>query len=131
MMASIFDMTRHANARKAARVGAVGAFLLAAATAFAGYFSAAQLDTTRLEGQIGIALVGLQVLLCLVAGARLWQGKGAYWAVAVALLVTLEIVTKIATMTALPGLVVNFAFLATLVIGIRGALALRDPNLAD
>lgn len=131
MTARIFDMSHPANATRAARVGAVGAFLLAAATAFAGYFSAAQLDITRLEGQIGIGLVGLQVLLCLIAGLRLWQGKGAYWAMAVALLVTLEIVTKIATMTALPGLVVNFAFLATLVFGIRGALALRDVTAAQ
>jgi hypothetical protein len=119
------DLATREGARRAATIGSVGAFLLAGATAFAGYMSAAALDSGTLEGQIGLALVALQVALCLIAGVRLWQGKGAYGAMAVAVLVVLEMITKLATMTALPGLIVNAAFLIALVIGIRGARALR------
>ncbi|QYU69577.1 hypothetical protein J4558_05405 [Leptolyngbya sp. 15MV] len=111
MALGIFDTTTRANALRAARVGAIGAALLALATTLAGYASAAQLDLAALEGQIGMALVALQIVACLIAALRLWQGKGAWWGTAVALLVTMEIVTKIAMMTALPGLAVNFAFL--------------------
>ncbi len=127
----IFDTTDRANARRAAKVGAVGAFVLALATTLAGYASAAQLDTGTLEGQLGLGLVALQVAVCLIAALRLWQGRGAYWAMAVAALVALEIITKLVMMTALPGLVVNFAFLAALVIGIRGAMALRSLPETD
>ncbi|MFN4113341.1 MAG: hypothetical protein ACK4GD_05320 [Sphingomonadaceae bacterium] len=119
------DLGTQMGARSAAQQGALGCLLLGGLTIAAAFLSSSVLDPATLQGKIGLGLVAIQATVCFVAGYRLWNGKGAYWAMAVALLQVIEIATKLITMTALPGLIISAVLLLVVIQGIRGALALR------
>lgn len=125
------DLTTRMGAESAADQGSIGCFLLGGLTLIAAFLSSNVLDPGELEGQIGIGLVALQAVVCFIAGFRLRQGKGAYWAMAVAFLLGIEIITKLVTMTALPGLIISAVLMVIVIQGIRGALALRGQHAFD
>lgn len=125
------DLTTRMGAESAAHQGALGCFLLGGLTIIAGLFSTNVLNIETLEGQIGIALVALQALVCFIAGFRLRAGKGAWWAIVVALLLVIEMITRLATLTQLPGLIIQVVLLVVVVQGIRGAWALRRQASFD
>ena len=84
------------------------------------------LDTP--EG-MGIALTaGAEAVVGLIAGFRFRAGKGAFWGMAAAALLTIEMVYKVISLAIGGGLVINAVLLVCLVQGIRGAMALRSTS---
>lgn len=122
------DLTTRMGAESAANQGALGCFLLAGLTVVAAFISSAVVNTSTLEGQIAIGFVVFQATVCLLAGIRLRQGKGAYLAMAVVAFLVIEIIAKLVTLTALLGLVINVVLLVVVFQGVRGALALKNTQ---
>lgn len=71
---------------------------------------------------------GVELVLAVITGLRLRQGKGAYWGMALAVLVTLELIGK-AVQISLVGLLIGGAVLVLLLSGIRGAMAARRGDV--
>lgn len=125
------DLSTPRSARRAAELGSLGCFVLAGLTLLAGFMARDVINPAQLEGQISVVLIILQAIVGIVAGIRLRGGRGVYWAMAVVALLLLEIVTKLVTMSGLPGLIINIALLVIVIHGIRGAMALRSTDAAE
>ena len=67
---------------------------------------------------------GIELAVAVITGLRLWQGKGAYWGMALAVLISLELIGK-AVQVSVVGLLIGSAVLVLLLSGIRGALAAK------
>lgn len=121
------DLTTRSGAETAADQGGLACFIVAGLT-FVGalvFGGIAGFDTAEgLTTAIGVALTAL---IALIAGFRLRAGKGAFWGIAVALLLVVEIISKLLTF-AIGGLIFNVLFLVMVVQGLRGAWALRSQN---
>jgi hypothetical protein len=119
------------GALTAAQQGALGCLLLGALTAVAGFLSSDILTQSTLVGEVGIGLVSLLTLLCLVAAWRLWLGKGAYLAITVLVIgLFLFAMTLMIKPQSFEFVVIGLLLLPVLQ-GVRGALALRNPAVAD
>ncbi len=125
------DLETRMGAETAADAGGMASFVFAGlsvlgAVIFGGLTS---MDTTEAIG--GAVAVGIQVLIGIVAGFRLRAGKGAFWGIAVAALLAIELLFKLATFAISGGLVINVILLVVVVQGIRGAFALRGSFAED
>lgn len=125
------DLTTEDGAANAAATGGMACFVMAglsvlgvAILAGTGIFSAA--------ARMGVLGYGAaSVLVFLAAGWRLRSGKGAFWGIAAALLLVIEIVSKLVTMSGIGFLIVNVIVLIVVVNGVRGAWALRKGGFDE
>jgi hypothetical protein len=114
------------GARSATHQGAIGCFIFVGLSVLgmALYGGVAGYNTA--EGIGAMVAIGIQAAIGLIAGLRMRNGKGAFWGIATAALLLLEIIVKLVSLTGIPGLVINVVLLIVIVQGIRGALALRS-----
>ncbi|CAN5647650.1 hypothetical protein BH10PSE14_BH10PSE14_01070 [soil metagenome] len=70
----------------------------------------------------------IEIIVYAVAGFRLRAGKGIVWGIAAAVLLTIEVVTKIAAIS-LVGTMINGILLVGVINGIRGARAMGRIDL--
>ena len=70
-----------------------------------------------------------EIMVFIVAGFRLRAGKGVVWGSAVAVLLAIELATKVATL-AIIGIMINAILLIVVINGIRGARAMRRIELS-
>jgi len=120
------DLTTRSGAETATSQGALACFITAGLTVVGALFVGGVVGFDTLEGQIAMGAVAIQGVIALVAGLRLRIGKGAFWGIAVAAMLVLEIINKLVTLTGLGGLVINAIMLVMVVQGVRGAWALRS-----
>lgn len=120
------DLTTRSGAETATSQGALACFITAGLTVVGALFVGGVVGFNTLEGQIAMGAVAVQGVIALVAGLRLRSGKGAFWGIAVAAMLVLEIINKLVTLTGLGGLVINAIMLVMVVQGVRGAWALRS-----
>lgn len=126
------DLTTRGGAETATSQGALACFITAGLTVVGALFFGGMVGFDTIEGQITVGLIGVQALIALVAGLRLRAGKGAFWGIAVAVMLVLEMINKVVTLTGIGGLVINGIMLVMVVQGVRGALALRrDTGFED
>lgn len=121
------DLTTRSGAETAAAQGGLACFIVAGLT-FVGalvFGGLAGFDTD--EGLATAVGIGATALIALIAGFRLRAGKGAFWGIAVALLLVVEIISKLTTF-AIGGIIFNVLFLVMVVQGLRGAWALRSQD---
>lgn len=119
-------LTTRSGAETATSQGALACFITAGLTVVGALFVGGVVGFDTLEGQIAMGAVAVQGIIALVAGLRLRIGKGAFWGIAVAAMLVLEIINKLVTLTGLGGLVINAIMLVMVVQGVRGAWALRS-----
>lgn len=125
------DLTTRSGAETAADQGGLACFFVAGFTLLAALIFGGLAGFDTAEGIATAAFIAVQGLVALVAGFRLRAGKGAFWGIAVALMLMLEIVSKLSTF-AIGGIVLNVLFLVMVVQGVRGAFALRgEPRFED
>lgn len=120
------DLTTRSGAETATSQGALACFITAGLTVLAAVFFGGIIGFDTLDGQIAMGVIGLQAVIALVAGFRFRAGKGAFWGIAVAAMLVLEIINKLITLTGIGGLVINAIMLVVVVQGVRGAWALRS-----
>jgi hypothetical protein len=126
------DLTTRSGAETAADQGGLACFIVAGMTVLGALVFGGLAGFDTAEGMIAAGTIAAQAVIAAIAGFRLRAGKGAFWGVAVAVLLVLEIVSKLVTLTGLGGLVLNVLFLVMVVQGVRGAWALRGhPLFAD
>jgi hypothetical protein len=77
-----------------------------------------------------LAGAAIELAIFVVAGLRFRAGKGMVWGSVAALLIVLEIITKLVTLTGAFGIVINAALLVATINGVRGARALRRIDLS-
>jgi hypothetical protein len=117
------DLTTRAGARSAAFQGSVGALIFAVLALLGFVLMAATGFSAPMARQVAIGAV-LEMVVALIAAVRLRQGKGAYWGIAAAILLMLELLGALLALSPL-GVLLKGVALALLVQGIRGALALK------
>ena len=124
------DLTTEDGALSAAQMGSYACFI----AAVLGLISTALLLGVMMSGgrtmlalvAAGFALV--EIVLFAVAGFRLRAGKGVVWGIVAAILLAIELVTKIAAMSFV-GTMIDGILLVGVVNGIRGARAMRQIDL--
>jgi hypothetical protein len=119
------DLTTRSGAETAADQGGLACFITAGLTVLGALLFGGMVGFDTFEGQVTAGVIGVQALIALVAGLRLKAGKGAFWGIAVAVMLALEIINKLFNSLAFGGLVLNALFLVMVVQGTRGAWALR------
>ena len=126
------DLTTEDGALGAAQMGAYACFIAAVlsgiTTAMAFGFVLNWTGDARLTAAVAMGL--FEVAVFLVAGFRLRAGKGMGWGIGAALLLTIELLVKLAMLALSIALVINVLLLIFTVNGIRGANALRK-GIAD
>lgn len=123
------DLTTQDGAEGAAQNGGFACFIAAGLTVV-GMAMLVAMYNGPAEGLVGgIAGVASETVVFTVAGFRLRAGKGVIWGGVAALLLIIEMVMKLVTMTGIAGIVINFVLLAFMINGVRGALALRRGDL--
>ena len=125
------DLTTRMGAENAAQQGSLGCFLFGGLTLFGAYMAFEMFESGTLEGQIGLGLVAVWAVVSFIAGFRLLRGKGAYWAIATAVLLAATILANIVIALNIAWLLVWSALLVVILRGIRGALALRSRDAFD
>lgn len=122
------DLTTRAGALSAASGGAIACFIACGLAVFGALFLASTADSgTVIAMLFGVAA---ECLLFLVAGLRLRAGRGGFWGIAAALVILVEIVMKLVSMTGLGGLLINVMLLVVIANGVRGAFALRRRDFS-
>lgn len=124
------DLSTRAGARTAAGMGGVICFVLAGLAVLGIAVFGGLMATNDVERIAGMIFIGIEVVLFLIAGFRLRAGKGAFWGIAAALLLALEMVGKLVAVS-IGGLIFNGIMMVVLVNGIRGAFALRNDTGFD
>lgn len=118
------DLGTRTGALSAAQQGTLGCLLLGGLTIAAGVLSSDILLSSDVA-TVGLALIGLLVVMCLVAAYRLWHGRGLYWAVAVLVFGVILAVGMFSIKPESYEYIVIGVLLLTVAQGIRGAQALR------
>lgn len=122
------DLTTRVGAQGATHLGSMGAFGFAGLAVLGAVVMGGLTGLDTPEG-MGIALTaGAEAVVGLIAGFRFRAGKGAFWGMAAAALLTIEMVYKVISLAIGGGLVINAVLLVCLVQGIRGAMALRSTS---
>jgi hypothetical protein len=128
------DLETQDGAESAAQLGGFACFV-AAGLGVLGVALATLAEASTGASALIIAVLSVgvaEILVFVVAGFRLRAGKGIIWGTIAAILIVLEIVMKLVTLTGIPGIVINAILLIGVVNGIRGARALgRGDMTAD
>ena len=122
------DLTTRMGAESAAFQGGLGCFIYSGMAVLGLVFFGGVNGFDTPEGIAGIAGVGAEVLVTTTAGFRLRAGKGAFWGSAAALIVGLELLFKLISLSINGGLIIGAVVLVVIVQGVRGAFALRSAN---
>ncbi|MFM5924461.1 MAG: hypothetical protein ACKOPG_09770 [Novosphingobium sp.] len=128
MAAWSIDLTTRAGARTAARTAGTACLLYATATAVGGLFVLFAGATALQPGPGQTSLNILPFLLAgfaAITGFRLQAGKGLYWGAALALVIALELLARLAAFSGIFGIVLCLVVLIFLIQGLRGARALQ------
>ncbi len=120
------DLTTRMGAESAADNGGLACFIYGGFSVLGIAFFGSFVGYDTPEGLAILAATGVQVLVAILAGFRLRSGKGAFWGIAVAVLMTLDLIGKLISLAIGVGLVVNVILLIVLIQGVRGAWALRS-----
>ncbi|MGH6615137.1 hypothetical protein [Sphingomonas sp.] len=123
------DLTTQDGAEGAAQNGGLACFIAAGLTVLGIAMLVATYQGAPAPLLGGIAGVASETVIFTVAGFRLRAGKGVIWGGVAALLLVIEMVTKLITMTGIGGVVINLVLLAVMINGVRGALALKRGDL--
>jgi hypothetical protein len=122
------DLTTRVGARGAARTAASACFLYAGATAAGAVFrlfSGAMIQQAG-SGPFGVNLLPFAVaMLAAVAGFRLQAGKGLFFGATLAVIIALELLALIASLSGLMVIALDLVVLIFLIQGLRGARALH------
>ena len=125
------DLSNRAGARGASYQGALAAYVYAGMTALGGLFALGRLDLATLAGKIAAGQMAAQLLVAVVAGIMLRDGRGAFWGVALAVFMVINLIGGLFTW-AIGGVILTGLLLLVLVNGLRGTFALRgDSRFAD
>lgn len=125
------DLSTRMGAQSAADQGGLACFVSAGLAVVGALFFGGLMGFDTPEGIAVAALTAVEVALSVIAGIRLRMGKGAYWAMAVAALLGLQLLLKLVTLQIGAGIIFNVIILVFVVQGIRGALALRAGNVFE
>jgi len=122
------DLTTRMGAESAAHQGGLGCFIFSGLAVLGLVFFGGMTGFDTPEGIAGMAGAGAEALVGLIAGTRLRAGKGAFWGIAAAAILALEMLFKLVTLTIGGGLIINAVLLVVIVQGVRGAFALRSAR---
>jgi hypothetical protein len=125
------DLETEDGAKSAAQLGGFACFIAAGLGVLGvGIATMALASTGDRVNAIATLSVGLvEILLFVVAGFRLRAGKGVVWGSVAALVILLEIVMKLVTLTGVGGIVISVILLVGMINGVRGARALGGVEL--
>ena len=121
------DLTTRMGAQSAAQQGGLASYFVAGFSIVGGLVLGGLTELETAEAVSSAVGIGVAALVAAIAGFRLRAGKGAFWGIAVAVLLVIEVIGKLATF-ALGGIVLNVIFLVMVVQGVRGAWALRSES---
>ena len=126
------DLTTHDGATGAAELGGTTCFV-AAGLSVVGVLVIGLLQRASGADWVSATIAaGVEAAIFTVAGFRLRAGKGVIWGCVASVLMVVEMIAKLVTLTGLFGLIMNAVLLVGIVNGVRGALALRrgisDPD---
>lgn len=124
------DLTTRSGAETAADQGGLACFFVAGFTMLGALVFGGLAGFDTAEGVTTAVLIAITALIALIAGLRMRAGKGAFWGIAVALLLVVEIISKLVSFS-IGGLIFNVLFLVMVVQGLRGAWALRGQSGFD
>jgi len=125
------DLSNRAGARGASYQAALSAYIYAGMTVLGGLLALGRYDLATLAGKITAAQVVLQLTIALVAGTLLRDGRGAFWGVALAAFMVVNMIGGLVTL-AIFGVILTGMLLLVLVNGLRGTFALRgESHFAD
>jgi len=125
------DLTTEDGALGAAQIGGFACFI-AAVLGLVGVAALFLMGTVGGSSALvlaGAALTMAEVVLFTIAGLRLRAGKGEFWGYAVAIILVLELLMKIASVSFI-GTMIDIVLLIALSNGIRGARALRQLGMS-
>jgi apolipoprotein N-acyltransferase len=126
------DLTTEDGAHNAAQMGGFACFVAAALSVLG---LALLIGAGAYVGAVAIgAISGVagEIAIFIIAGFRLRGGRGLVWGSVAALLLAIEIVIKLVTLTGIPGLIISVILLVATINGVRGARALgRDGLTVD
>ena len=120
------DLTTEDGALGAAQMGGFACFVAAVLSLLgvAALFVMGTVGGLSTMVLAGAAFAMAEVALFAIAGLRLRGGKGEVWGYAAAIVLVIELLVKIATVSFI-GIMINIILLIALGNGIRGARALR------
>lgn len=121
------DLTTRVGATTAASMGATACFVFCGLCVLRMFLFGGIAGFGTAEGIATMGGAALEGVLGLIAGLRLRAGLGAYWGGAVAVLLTLEVLLSLVSLS-LGGAVVSGIFLVLITQGARGALALKNTK---
>lgn len=124
-------MTTRMGAESATDQAGLACFVVAGLTVLGAVFFGGMAGFTTTEGQVVMAIIGLQALFFCIAGIRFRAGKGAFLGIAAALLLVFEMISKVMEGSIGGGLIINGVLLIVVIQGIRGAFALRSGGFAE
>ena len=124
------DLTTEDGALSAAQIGGFACFIAAALGAIGTVLIVAVARSGALPAiaLAGAAAAAVEVLLFGIAGWRLRAGKGVIWGSAAAVLLVLELVMKIVSVSIL-GILIDAVLLVGVINGVRGSRALQRVAL--
>lgn len=121
------DLTTRSGAETAAHQGGLASYFVAGLTIVGGLVLGGLTELETAEGLSAAVVIAVSALIAAIAGFRLRAGKGAFWGIAVAVMLVVEIISKLAAFT-IGGIILNVIFLVLVVQGVRGAWALRSET---
>ena len=121
------DLSNRAGARGASYQAALACFVYCGMTALGGFFVSGLIDVSSPQGKVTAVLVAAQLLLTLIAGILLRQGRGAVWGVAVAAVMVLNLVGSLIQISIFSAILTGLLLLL-LINGLRGTFALRSAS---
>lgn len=120
------DLSTEDGALGAAQMGGAACFV-GAVLGVLGAISAGGMAAKTADGGIATVVIGvaiLEILLFVIAGFRMREGKGVIWGGSVAVMLALELVLKLLMLSVI-GIIINVILLIVVINGIRGARALH------
>ena len=120
------DLTTRMGAESATDQGGIACFVVVGLTVLGAVMTGASMGFDTIEGMVSVAAIGIEAVIFLIAGLRFRAGKGAFWGIAAAVILVLEILNKLITLLIGFGIIFNVILLVLIIQGVRGAWALRN-----
>ena len=119
------DLTTRDAADGATGLASIGCFIMAGLSVPSGLVALNLLNGARSELLAGaLGAIALEFLVFLIAGFRLRIGKGLGWGIAATVILAIETLFKLVTLSPL-GLIIDGIVLVAVINGVRGAAAMR------